>query len=220
MIIFFDIETAPKHKYEDLPSGMKDIWQERYCKEMPSTETPESHYYNKAWLYAEYSRVLCISCGVYNKNMEIVIKSFSQDDEKDLLVDFFEVINKPYAKLGWFNIKWFDMWFVCKRALINWIIEMPNCINHTGKKPRDIRSIDIMELWKFWWTLGASLGLVAEALGLPNPKWDIQGNMLWKYYHSKDYDINKVVKYCEDDVKTTMEVYNKLSKVEDRQFKS
>jgi len=49
----------------------------------------------------------------------ISIKSISDDDEKQLIERFFDLIDCDSVVLGGFNIKSFDMPFVCKRSIVN-----------------------------------------------------------------------------------------------------
>ena len=209
MHIFFDIETAPDKKYEELSPWMKSLWKDRYCKKMKEWTTPEEHYYNTAWLYAEYSKILCISAWYFKDDWTKDINTFHKKEETENIRDFFNKTHKH--KLAWFNIKWFDMAFMCKRAAMSWL-KIPFNINHIGKKPRDSDVLDLMETWKFWWWMGASLGLACEAMWIESPKWEIQWNMMWVYYHSDEFNIEKVVAYCENDVRATMELYEKTKK--------
>ncbi len=211
MLLFFDIETAPAVSYDDLSQSLKVLRSERYCKKKDENHTDEEHYYLTAWLYAEYSKILCISSGFEHLD-EIKIMNFKNKNEKKNIEEFFSMINNPKTSLAWYNIKWFDMAFVCKRAIINWIemSEIPTNINHLWKKPRDIDSVDVMEMWKFGGSMWASLWLACEAVWIESPKGEVQGNMIWTYYYSDEYDLVKVMKYCENDVRATIKLHKKI----------
>src|SRR5258705_13211927 len=98
-ILFLDIETVPQHDgHEKLPEEWKALWQLKasYIIRNKEGETPETAY-PRAGIYAEFGKIICISCGVLQPNGEqrkIVIKSFSDTDEKKLLQQFIEMLNK------------------------------------------------------------------------------------------------------------------------------
>jgi len=209
MILYFDIETAPIYSWSKLPKNLKKIWEERYCKNIWEVK-PSEWYYEKAGLYAEYSRVLCITMCFQHKD-KFITKTLHNDDESELLEEFYDTIGKRTdITMAWFNIKNFDMPFLCKRFVIQ-SKKIPYQINNIGKKPWEIAAIDIMEDWKFAWYMWASLNLICEALWMESPKWwDVDGKNMWKYYHSKDFDIKKVVEYCEKDVAATRKIHSIL----------
>lgn len=52
-VIFFDIETV--HETNHFPTyAKKDVWEKKYCKEMPADFTPETFYYDKAAIHPEF----------------------------------------------------------------------------------------------------------------------------------------------------------------------
>ena len=59
-----------------------------------------------------------------------------------------------------------------------------------------------MDLWKFGDIKAyTSLVLIAAALGIPTPKDDIDGSMVWSVYW-KDNDLERIRTYCQKDVAT------------------
>ncbi len=67
-----------------------------------------------------------------------------------------------------------------------------------------------MELWKFGdYKHYTSLKLLANILGIPSPKQDIDGSMVGKVYY-EDNDIDRIVTYCELDVVTTAQVFLRM----------
>ena len=81
-VLFLDIETAPiVYKYEDLDPKLKPLWDSKF--RFQTTETPEMHY-KKAGIFAEFSKIICISVGFFNEET-FRIKSFSGNDEKKIL---------------------------------------------------------------------------------------------------------------------------------------
>ena len=64
-ILFMDIETVSQYRvFEEVPEGWKDLWRhkaEGLLRDKPGT--PEE-VYGRAAIYAEFGKVICISCGV------------------------------------------------------------------------------------------------------------------------------------------------------------
>src|SRR3954447_17402941 len=95
-ILFLDIETVPQHDHhEKLPEDWKMLWgQKASCLiRNKETETAET-IYPRAGIYAEFGKIVCISCGVLQGNgfnRKLILKSFFGDDEKLLLQQFSEM---------------------------------------------------------------------------------------------------------------------------------
>ena len=63
------------------------------------------------------------------------------------------------------------------------------------------------ELWKFGdYKHFTSLKLLANILGIPSPKQDIDGSMVRQVYYGEN-DLDRIVTYCELDVVTTAQVF-------------
>jgi len=64
-VIFLDIETVPAYSnYEEVPERFKYLWGKK-AKTLirEDDETPES-IYDKAGIYAEFGKIVCISIGI------------------------------------------------------------------------------------------------------------------------------------------------------------
>src|SRR5436190_24287077 len=98
-ILFLDIETVPQYPdYPSMPDEWRKLWDTKSTSLLKYHEgqTNES-LYPRAGIYAEFGKIICISCGVLQGNGEqrkIVIKSFSDTDEMKLLQQFIEMLNK------------------------------------------------------------------------------------------------------------------------------
>jgi hypothetical protein len=67
-----------------------------------------------------------------------------------------------------------------------------------------------MELWKFGdYKHFTSLKLMANVLGIPSPKADIDGSMVREVYY-KDQDLDRIISYCELDVITMAQVFLRM----------
>ena len=205
-ILFLDIETvAQQPSFSELDANFKKHWEQKASYLTKNEEIPEE-IYNRAGIYAEFGKIVCISVGVIrieNNQKKLHLKSFYNDDEKKLLVDFFEMLNKHYNKEGDLlcahNGKEFDFPYIARRALI---LEMalPSILDMAGKKPWEIPHIDTLQLWKFGdYKHYTSLSLLTTIFNIPTPKDDIDGSMVNEVYW-KDKDLERIVIYCQKDV--------------------
>jgi 3'-5' exonuclease len=218
-ILFLDIETAPQYPdYNDLPEDWKQLWDTKSSSLLKYHEgqTNES-LYPRAGIYAEFGKIICISCGVLQAadgQKKIVLKSFYGDDEKLLLHQFSEMLNKwsggEQKYLCAHNGKEFDFPYLCRRMIIN-SLPIPSLLNIAGKKPWEVTHLDTLELWKFGdFKSFTSLNLLAHTLGIPTPKDDIDGSMVWAVYW-KEKNLERIVTYCQKDVVTVAQIYLRMN---------
>lgn len=213
-ILFLDIETvSQKADYSQLPEEWKFLWKKKadILLRNKDEETPES-IYGRAGIYAEFGKIICISCGVLQgdgADRKIIMKSFYGDDEKKLLLDFADMVNKwtpgPSKYLCAHNGREFDFPFLSRRMIVN-SVPIPALMQLAGKKPWEVNHLDTMELWKFGdFKSYTSLNLLAYTLGVPTPKDDIDGSMVGDTYW-KEKDLARIVVYCQKDVVTVAQV--------------
>jgi uncharacterized protein YprB with RNaseH-like and TPR domain len=204
-ILFLDIETVSIWPdYQSVPELMKPFWDIKasHLKKNDS-ETPEM-LYSKAGIYAEFSKIICISVAYFH-GKTLRVKSFSGHDEKELLVKFATLIKSFFKSNDCFlaahNGKEFDFPFIARRMVIN-EIPLPHVLDNAGKKPWEVPHLDTMELWKFGdYKHYTSLSLLATILGIPTPKNDIDGSMVSSVYWL-DNDLERIVRYCQRDTIT------------------
>lgn len=217
-ILFLDIETVPQQaSYDSLANDWKELWNSKSASLLKhhAEETKES-LYPRAGIYAEFGKIVCISCGVLQGNGEqkkIALKSFAGDNEKVLLYEFSLMLNKWSANEPKFlcahNGKEFDFPYLCRRLVIN-ELPIPQLLNVSGKKPWEVSHIDTMELWKFGdFKNYTSLNLLAHTLGIPTPKDDIDGSKVWEVYWIEK-NIQRIVTYCQKDVVTVAQVFLRM----------
>ena len=217
-ILFLDIETVSMQpSFDQLSEEWKSLWKRKaeVLLRNKEDETPES-IYGRAGIYAEFGKIICISCGVLQDtaaDRKIVLKSFCCDDEKQLLHDFADMVNKwntgPAKYLCAHNGKEFDFPYLCRRMTIH-SIAIPTLLHLSGKKPWEVNHLDTMELWKFGdFKSYTSLNLLAHTLGVPTPKDDIDGSMVGEVYW-KEKDLTRIVTYCQKDVITVAQVYLRM----------
>lgn len=225
-ILFIDIETVPcAPDYGFLTEALQNEWVRKvktFKNIMEGEDTPATLYMERAGVFSEFAKVVCISFGSFyfqDGIWKLRLKSIVNDDEKKLLEEFCEMItrfNTKYSELRFcgHNIREFDIPFLCRRMLINGM-GLPECMQLSGKKPWEITHIDTMELWKFGdYKNFTSLSLLATVLGIPSPKDDMDGSMVAPVYW-KEKDLMRIAKYCMQDVLTSAKVFLKLKGVVD-----
>ncbi|MBK9254134.1 MAG: ribonuclease H-like domain-containing protein [Saprospiraceae bacterium] len=224
--LFLDIETvSAKKEFHLLEENMQALWTHK-CKSIlkelkPDNENPEiDAYHQRAGIYAEFAKIVCISVGyvVFKDDIpnEIRIKSFAGDDESNLLSEFTALLETHYKNpekdyLCGHNIKEFDIPFICRRMVIHGI-KFPAILDLSGKKPwQTAHILDTMDLWRFGdYKNYTSLNLLAGTLSIPSPKDDIDGSMVGHVYWNEN-DLPKIVRYCEKDVLTVIQVMLKYA---------
>ena len=140
--------------------------------------------------------------GLFNGN-RFRLKSFYGHDEKALLADFADMLNRhfdsPYAQLCAHNGKEFDFPYIARRMLINGI-QIPKILQVAGKKPWETNFLDTMEFWKFGdYKTFTSLDLLCAILDIPTPKDDINGSEVGRVYWQEN-DLERIKTYCQKDV--------------------
>lgn len=222
-VLFLDIETVSgKPTYDDLDETFKELWKlkcrgilKKYDEEITEEEAAAA-YLDKAGIFAEFGKIVCISVGIVrrdkDKNLSVRLKSFANDDEKILLEEFSALVNQYYdnpTKHGFcgHNIREFDIPYICRRMVVNQL-PFPNTLNLSGKKPWETKHlIDTLELWKFGdYKHYTSLKLLAAVLGFPSPKDDIDGSNVGRVYW-EEQDLERIAVYCEKDVLATVQLY-------------
>ena len=215
-ILFFDIETVPQtFDYYELDERGQGLWDRktRFIQERENLNAEE--VYEKAGIYAEFGKVVCISLGfVLQKEGEtqIRIKSIANEDEIVLLQEFLDLLNSYYNSPDFLfcahNGKEFDIPFLCRRILIN-NLKIPYMLNVSGKKPWEIKHLDTMELWKFGdFKNYTSLDLLTYVFKIPTPKDDMDGSQVAKVFY-QDKDLDRIIQYCEKDVVATIQLFRK-----------
>jgi len=202
-VLFLDIETVPfEAQYHDLSERMQKLWNKKASHiKTESEETPED-LYGRAGIYAEFGKIIVISVGYFNGN-EFRLKSFYGDDEKELLLEFSQLLNRHYNNaddmLCAHNGKEFDYPYIARRMIINGI-ELPFILQIAGKKPWEVKHLDTMELWKFGdYKSYTSLDLLTAIFDIPTPKDDIDGSQVGKVYWEQ-HDLERIKNYCQKDV--------------------
>jgi DNA polymerase elongation subunit (family B) len=211
-IIFLDIETVPAvADCSMLDPAMQLLWDKK-SKQFRTEDQSSEDVFQRAGIYAEFGKIICISVGVIKEKNPggLRLKSFYGDDEKVILSEFSAMVskfskNKCEIQLCGHNGKEFDFPFIARRMIIHGIA-IPPVLDNAGKKPWEIKLLDTMDLWKFGdYKNYTSLDLLTSILGIPTPKGDIEGSMVAGVYWN-DKDLARIVHYCERDVVAVVQV--------------
>lgn len=232
-ILFLDIETVPKwENLQQAPKTAVNEWIYKFkfndgAPKLPTDTSTQSRYdhelnkYNeyfsnlwllKAGLFAEFSKIICISAG-YLDGYNFKLKSYSNDNEPELLKNFADdltAFNKanPSLKLCAHFGKGFDYPFIAKRLLIN-RLNLPNLLDNYGLKPWENYNLDTHEIWKIGSFSGSgTLSSIAMSFGIPTPKDDISGADVAAVYYAGGLD--RIVTYCDKDVLTVLNIFKAM----------
>lgn len=218
-LFLIDIETVPQvSNINELSGEGRKLFFDKISKTMPEKFDEEDMYLKKAGILAEFGKVICISLGFFFKDKAdricLKIKSISGHNEKVLLDEFIAITDKFFQHKNRFqfaghNIREFDVPFLCRRMVINQI-QLPTYLHIYGAKPWDISMTDTLQWWKFGdYKNYISLHLLANILGVPTSKDDIDGSMVQHVYY-KDNNLQRIVNYCQKDVVVVAQVIQRF----------
>lgn len=219
-ILFLDIETVPEFEdFSDLSKEMQVLYAKKTQYQRKEEFTAEQ-FYERAGIWAEFGKIVCISVGFFSsfkKDRAFRIKSFFDNEEKQLLIKFknllVEHFSKPSSLLCAHNGKEFDFPYIARRMIIN-RIKLPEKLNLFGKKPWEVAHIDTLDLWKFGdYKHYTSLSLLTNILNIPTPKDDIDGSQVSEVYY-QEKNIKRIVKYCEKDTLAVAQLLLRFSDFE------
>lgn len=216
-VLFLDIETVSQQSgYKELSEKFQKHWKHKsrqllrkYDEEIEEEEA-NTLYSDKAGIYAEFGKIVCISVGIVARNketkqLELRLKSFANDNESMLLQNFTQLVDKSFNNPNkhffcGHNIREFDIPYICRRLVVNQL-PLPQSLNISGKKPWESKHfLDTLELWKFGdYKNYTSLDLLTTIFGIPSPKDDIDGSEVGKIYWNEK-DLERIAVYCEKDV--------------------
>ena len=214
-ILFLDIETVPESEhFNELDDEKKELWGHK-SKYQRKDEFTAEEFYERAGIWAEFGKIICISVGYFNFKGDIrTFRTTSfHGEESKLLKEFKNLMITHFSSakhlMCGHNAKEFDFPYIARRMIIHGI-ELPYKLNLFGKKPWEIPHLDTMELWKFGdYKHFTSLKLLANILGIPSPKDDIDGSQVRQVYY-EEKNLDRIITYCEKDVITTAQVFLRL----------
>lgn len=237
----FDLETAPKSQHFSIMSErMRQLWEgivKRDYNSMLKKELDEGSdeqsalsliYKDKAALYPEFSKILCISVGKITELSSVDTNIIIDNDEKKILSLFVKNVLVPlieraktnkntYGLIGW-NILNFDIPFLLKRLVYNGI-KIPDGFWQTDAKPweRLLKHTDIMKDLMFdsyEVRHRISLDMACEMFGVESPKKEVSSHIwIHNLIHSElpwEEKKEQLTNYCNADVTATGQIAIKL----------
>jgi 3'-5' exonuclease len=216
-ILVLDIETVPQYpSFLDVPEQWQKLWSKKSNTLRKAEGESEESVYPRAGIYAEFGKIVCISCGYFSssgRSYQFRVKSFYGKDEAKLLSDFNHLLERHFSEPGSslcaHNGKEFDYPYIARRCLLLGL-EIPSLLDIAGKKPWEVSLLDTMELWKFGdYKNYTSLELLAASFGIPTPKDDIDGSQVWRVFWEDD-DVERIKNYCQKDVVTVAQLLLKF----------
>lgn len=209
--------TDPKHTSIVADAGLDPAFMEKL-------------YIDKASLFPEWGRIVCISIGTIKRadglenvypikaeeDLSFTVHSFADENEVKLIEDFMRRTNSVNSKLMPDHFycahagKLFDYPFIAKRIILNQL-QLPKLFDYSDKKPWEVpHFIDTNEVYKHGsFDGGIGLDLLTAIFDIPSPKQDIDGSMVREVYY-KEKDLPRIQTYCEADVFALAQVYLKL----------
>ena len=214
-ILFLDIETVPENEnFKDLSDAKKELWALK-TKYQRKEEFSAEEFYERAGIWAEFGKIVCISVGFFkNQGEERQFRTTSfYGDEQNLLQEFKNLLETHYNDNRYLlcahNGKEFDFPYIARRMIIHHI-SLPHKLNLFGKKPWEIPHLDTLELWKFGdYKNYTSLKLMTNVLGIPSPKNDIDGSEVRDVFYNEN-DIDRIIVYCEKDTIAVAQIFLRL----------
>lgn len=219
-ILFLDIETVPENSdFSNLNETKKELFAKK-TKYQRKEDLSAEEFYERAGIWAEFGKIVCISVGFFEDNSEkkkFRIKSFYGVDEVVILDNFKNLVESHFDLkhhvLCAHNGKEFDFPYIARRMIINGI-DLPEKLNLFGKKPWEVAHLDTLEMWKFGdYKHYTSLNLLTNILGIESPKEDIDGSQVANVFY-KEKDLKRIAKYCENDTLAVAQVYLRFMNLE------
>lgn len=220
-ILFIDIETVPAQaSYKNLDSNWQKLWDYKASFLKNDDQKTASELYERAGIYAEFGKVICIGLGFFywNEEDEICLKTkiIAQESEAETLAAFNMILESKFKKstvqLCAHNGKEFDFPYLCRRMVVNGV-SLPKALQIADKKPWEIDHFDTMEMWKFGDKKQyTSLDLLANLFEIDSSKVTMAGNeVAYVYYNEKN--LPKIEAYCREDVIVLAQLFCKFKNI-------
>lgn len=223
-LFYFDIETAGKYAtledYYINDSRGAELFELKYSQKRKSNDPrwgddPDIAYLRNSPLLCEFGRIVSVGMAFIKPDNSISIDAIDGEDEKDILLRTQKIFNKVENSglvICGYNIKGFDIPWLFKK-LCMYGLEVPNNLNTFGKKPWEVKNVDIAEVWKSTNWESVPFGEVAYSLGISSPKsGEIEGKNVHKHYW-ENKNIKGISEYCKKDVMTLVKICEKLEKI-------
>ena len=208
--LFLNIETHRVNDFDSLSPQLQDSFITHYYNK-DTYNTPEEQFIEEAALFAEFSKVVCVSFGFENLSGGFSTRSFCGNNEIEILSGCSNIMERTH-KVGYYlighAISTFDIPFLIKRYIINGI-KVPSILNEVNLKPWERRNVDTMSIWKFGSFRGTSLETVCASLGIKCKSTEITGDNL-HLRKFEEIDLGELKRCCEEDVESNYIMTKKI----------
>jgi hypothetical protein len=152
-------------------------------------------------------RLLCLAWAIDDGPVESIIVGINTETEETLINSFQNfILNIPVDiyNLEWVghNIKTFDLPWIWRKALKYRCFDLARII---PRQRYDKRIKDTMEMWAVDFKDYVSLDKIAKFLGLGGKEEGIDGSKVYDMW--LEGQLEKIEKYCREDVELVREVY-------------
>jgi DNA polymerase elongation subunit (family B) len=212
MILTFDIETLPTQDEAVIKQIAATIKPPGSIKKKESIDAWMDENFDQALkdsvlktsFDGMYGRVACIawSCeeGVVNSTLE-------SHSEEECIRSFYESIEQNITKFCGHNLAGFDLPFLKHRSIILGIKPPSILLMAMNAKPWSDWFADTMLMWSSDKSKMVSMDALCRAFGIPG-SGDFNGSMVAETWL---VDPQKVIDYCVDDVRRTVEIYKRMT---------
>jgi 3'-5' exonuclease len=221
-ILFLDIETVSQVAgFDQLSPRMQALWATK-SRTLSSEDDPAESYAQKAAIYAEFGRIICIGLGQFTHragDLRFRTKVLYGHSEDQILRDFLRFLEQSgpnrFSRLCAHNGREFDFPYLCRRLLVHGL-PVPDTLQLMGKKPwENAHLLDTMELWKCGDRKAyTSLDLLSACFGIPGSKDDLTGKEVGRVYHQEN-GLKRIAQYCQKDVAVMARVFLRLQGMPD-----
>jgi hypothetical protein len=211
-LLFWDIETTRRQAQLDINSEEFGIYQYKFRNKetgelMSDLETIE-HYNKNAALYPAYNQIVCISVG-FVKGDTLYYKAIT-GAQKDIITEFYELLNSKGLIPSGFNILRFDAPMTRIKAFeVGVEIFLNDKFTDVETKPWLLSEafLDLLDIVKGTYYNGLSMAECCFLFGVDTPKSDISGADVSRVYWEEENGIDRIAKYCNQDVRATAELF-------------
>lgn len=213
-VLFIDVETV--YKSENLEVGSPEFnafqWKmrDRVTDELHEAQDVLSLYKRKAPLYLTYNKIVCISVGYVTKGV-VRIKAIT-GEESDIIKEFCDIANQ-FEYVAGVNVLGFDFPVISSNGAkyFDMLYTLKDQFSVSAKKSWNINNIiDLLDHFKGTGFINPSLEEMCLHFGINTPKDDISGADVSRVYYEEDKGIDRIAKYCNKDVFSTINLFQAM----------
>lgn len=203
-LLFLDAETVSSNEKLEVGSKEFELWQwhkrDKETDYFLSDKELCDLYERKAALHPLFNKIVCISIGFIKGNTYYYKRILGE--EKDIIEEFYTILNKGISIPVSFNGIGFDMPVIRLKAFQNNCkVTLADKFSDSDKKPWNVTDnhIDLMNTSKGTYYYNLSLDGMCYLAGLESPKSDLKGDEVSKEYYENGAE-ERIGPYCDRDV--------------------